>query len=197
MAQAADRFVTLSSNAGSLVGRIGANGQCSAIAARNSAAPRATASIFKIWMLGGVARAIVAGTASTAECVAMVASEIAPGELINVEPIGTLFLRADLAVLMMGNSDNTATDLLHERLGRSAIGAVVDAYGVAQPDLLKPMVGISEQFHVFLSFPLVDALSYVDGTQAFKDQFLAEHVVPLGPNTGGSCFHPALLTDGT
>lgn len=197
MAQAADKFTTLSSSAALLVGRIGSNGQCSAIADRNANAPRATASIFKIWVLGGLSRAIVNGTASSAELVPMVASEIAQGGLINVEPIGTPFPLFDLAVLMMGNSDNTATDLVHERVGRALIDDVVDAFGVTQADLLKPLLGISEQFHLFRSFPLAESLTYVNGTQAFRNQFLQERIIPLGPNDGGAYLHTQLLTDGS
>ena len=197
LAQAADKFATLSTAPALLVGRINRNtGQCSEIIGRNPDTARATASIFKTWVLGGLGRAIAAGPVSAADGVPLVASEIAPRP-INNEPLGTVFPVRDLAMLMMGISDNTATDLLHQLVGRELIGQAVDAYGVTQPDLLKPVLGISEQFHLFNNFPLAEALTYVNGTQAFKNQFLQERIVPLGPNTGGIHSNTSLYTDGS
>lgn len=197
MSQAVARFATLSSNPALLVGRIGAGGACTAIDGHQPDAPRATASVFKLWVLGALGRGIAAGPIASAEALPMVASEIAPGGIINVEPVGTPFTIAELATLMIGISDNTATDLLHERVGRAALTQVVDAYGVAEPDLLLPFLNISEQFHVFRSFPLAEALGYVQGSQAYKQQFLTERIEPLGPNNGGPYFHTDLLTGGT
>ncbi len=197
MSQAADKFATLSSAPSLLIGRINSAGQCTAMQDRNANTPRATASVFKTWVLGGVGQSIVEGTLSSTELVPMVASEIAPGGTINSEPLNTPFPVGDLATLMMGISDNTATDLLHERVGRTRIDQIVGEYGVAQPDLLRPFLGISEQFHLFTSFPLSEALSYVNGTQPFKYQFLQDQIIPLGPNNGGPFFHEQLLTSGT
>ncbi|HET9033575.1 MAG TPA: serine hydrolase [Dokdonella sp.] len=197
MAQAATKFATLSSAPSLLVGRINSANQCTTIQDRNANTPRATASIFKTWVLGGVGQSIVEGTLSSTEILPMVASELAPGGTINSEPLNTPFPLSDLATLMMGISDNTATDLLHERVGRTRLDQIVTEYGVAQPNLLQPLLGISEQFHLFLSFPLAQALTYVNGTQPFKYQFLHDNIEPLGPNNGGPYFHESLLTSGT
>jgi len=160
---------------------------------------RATASIFKIWVLGGVARAVAEGTLATEDLIAMVASELAPGGTINVEPPGTLFSVADLATLMMGISDNTATDLLHEQVGRTLIGELINDYDVAQPEILTPLLGISEQFHLLSSFPLDVSQAYVNGTEAYQQQFLEEEIEPLGSLVGDPMpyFHESLLTSGT
>ena len=197
MTQAAEKFTTLSTAPALLVGRIGANGQCTAIAERLGTTPRATASIFKTWVLAAIARAIRDGAVASADPLPLVASELAQGGVINSEPLGTLFPVRDLGILMMGISDNTATDLLHQLVGRDTIAPIVQAT-VAAPNLLLPFLGISEQFHLFRSFPLVEAQSYVNGDQAFKNQFLQERIVPLGPNNGsGAYFHIALLTSGS
>ena len=197
MVQAVNKFATLSSAPALLVGRINSAGQCTTMQDRNANTPRATASIFKTWVLAGVGQSIVEGTLSATEILPLVASELAPGGTINSEPLNTPFPLGDLATLMMGISDNTATDLLHQRVGRTRLDQIVSEYGVAQPDLLRPFLGISEQFHVFLSFPLAQALSYVNGTQPFKYQFLHDNIEPLGPNNGGAYFHQSLLTAGT
>ena len=197
LVQAATKFATLSSAPSLLIGRINSANQCTALQDRNANTPRATASIFKTWILGGIGQSIVEGTLSSSAILPLVASELAPGGTINSEPLNTPFPVSDLAILMMGISDNTATDLLHQRVGRTRLDQIVTEYGVAHPELLQPLLGISEQFHVFLSFPLNVALSYVNGTQAFKYQFLHDSIEPLGPNTGGPYFHESLLTSGT
>lgn len=195
--QAADKFMTLSPEGALLVGRIGANGACSAIEQRGALVPRATGSVFKTWVLGGVARAIVDGALASTETLPLVASELAQGGTINSEPLGTLFPVSDLATLMMGISDNTATDLLHERVGRARLNQVVGDFGMANPDLLRPFLNISEQFHLFYSFPLATSQGYVSGSEAFQNQFLQDSIVPLGPLVSGPFFHPSLLTDGS
>lgn len=197
LTQAADKFTTLSSANSLLVGRIGGDGQCTALAERNAAVPRATASVFKIYVLGGIGRMIADGPLAADDAIALVASELAPGGVINSEPLGTQFGVGELARLMMGISDNTATDLLHERAGRTRMNLAVSQLGHAQPALLTPLLGISEQFHVFRSFPLPTALSYVNGDEAFQEQFLVEHIEPLGPLTSTPYFHAQLLTSGT
>ena len=197
MVQAANKFATLSTAPSLLVGRINSANQCTTMQDRNANTPRATASIFKTWVLGGVGQSIVEGTLSSSEILPMVASELAPGGTINSEPLNTPFPLSDLATLMMGISDNTATDLLHQRVGRTRLDQIVTEYGVADPTLLQPLLGISEQFHLFYSFTLNVALTYVNGTQPFKYQFLHDSIEPLGPNTGGPNFNASLLTSGS
>lgn len=186
LAAATAKFATLSGMPALLVGRIGANGDCSAIADLNASSLRATASIFKIWVLGGVASDIASGNLALDDAVPLVASEIAPGGTINDEPLGTEFPVIDLARLMLGISDNTATDHLHEVAGRARIDAFVDASGVADPNVLKPLLNISEQFHLFFSFSLDTSVAYVDGTESYQQQFIDTEIMPLGPYAPGT-----------
>lgn len=199
LGQTLDRFATLSSAPSIVVARVGAGGQCTAIDGRNAGVARATGSIFKAYVLGAAARRVVDGSLSSAEPIPLVASEFAPGGTINGEPLGTPFPARDLATLMMGISDNTATDLLHERVGRALLDALVADYGHADPGVLRPFLNVSEQFHVFRSFDLATANAYVTGTEAFQYDFLANQIEPLGPlNTATApFFHVPLLTDGT
>ncbi len=195
--QAVAKFATLSAQPSLLVGRIGANGQCSAVAGVDPGHLRATASIFKLWVLAGAARAVAAGSAAPEELLPLLASELAPGGTINSEPLGTPFPLSDLATLMIGISDNTATDLVHERIGRGAIDEAIGAFGVADPTVLAPLPGISEQFHLVFSFPLEVALDYVNGSEDYQRQFLETQVVPLGPFTGQAYANTSLLVAGT
>jgi len=199
LAQALTRFHTLSANPALLVGRISrTTGACSAIAGDAQDQLRATASIFKTWVLGGLADAVAANAVRIDQTVPLQAGYIAPGGEINSEPLGTLFPVSDLAALMMGISDNTATDHIHHLTGRTTINAFVDRSGVADPNVLKPVLDISEQFHLFDSFPLATALQYVNGTEAFQQQFLDQQIVPLGPDTqNGGYNNVPLYTSGS
>ncbi|MCE3003252.1 MAG: class A beta-lactamase-related serine hydrolase [Xanthomonadaceae bacterium] len=198
LAQAADKFVTLSGAAGLLVARIGSAGQCTPVEARAPTVPRATGSVFKMWVLGGVARRIQQGGLSSTEILPVDPARFAQGGTLNVEPTGTPIPIRDHATLMMGISDNSATDHLHARAGRPAMDAVVAEFGNADPTILQPLLNVSEQFHLFRSFDLATSQSYVNGTESFQNTFLANQIVPLGPNLGGGAFfHAQLLTDGS
>ena len=196
--QAADRFATLSEEPGLLVARI-VEGQCVPVVARGALDLRATASIFKIWVLGGVGDAIGHGVITTGQLVPRTDDERVPGGPIINEPDGTLFTVAELATLMMGISDNTATDLLHELVGRDAIDRIVASFGHATPDVLTPLLGVSETFHLLFSFPLSEAQGYVNGNEMAQMQFVEEELEPLGSfaDTGGGFNNVSLMTTGT
>lgn len=197
LSQAADKFATLSSDPGLLVARVGLSGACEVIEARSPTTPRATASIFKTWVLGGAADAIASGSAALNDQIPLVASEIAPAGTINVEDLGDPFSLLDMAILMLGISDNTATDHLHQWIGREAIEAYIAVSGTAHPDLLLPLLSINEQFHLFFSFPLATASSYVNGSEAFQRDFLVNQIVPLGPLTSYPYGNESLFISGS
>ena len=70
LSQAADEFLTMSSQPALLIARIDAADQCVVVEGRNENAARATASIFKIWVLGGLAEAVESGAVSIRQMVA-------------------------------------------------------------------------------------------------------------------------------
>lgn len=199
LAEAADRYMSFDPDNGVYIGWVDAAGQCRPIEVRDPDTPRALGSIFKTWVLGAVAADLADGFYDASDPVELVASERAAGGVINSEPLGTLFDVLDMAVLMLGISDNTATDHLHDLTGRVRIDDIVEQYGVADPDILLPFLNISEQFHVFTRFDLATAQSYVNGTEAFQESFLTTMLEPEGPSFPISFpfFHSSLLTSGT
>jgi hypothetical protein len=200
MAQAADKFTTFAPATGLLVARIDDQNRCQVIEGRNEDTLLATASIFKLWVLGGLARSIADGDATAADPIALAAPDFAPSGVINVEPPGTVFDAIDMARLMMGLSDNTATDHLHTHVGRGAIDAIVRATGVANPEVLTPLLNINEQFRLFLVIELAAAFDYLADTEEGQEAFLPQLDGPLaGPDAPGSTpyFHTQLLTLGT
>jgi hypothetical protein len=197
LTQAADKFATLSSAPGLLIARINSNGQCLAMEDRSANQLRATASVFKIFSLGAVSRMIADEVLSSSANITLDGSKNVGGSVITSEPVGTVFSVNDMATMMMGNSDNTATDHLHARVGRARMNQAIDQLGVAQASVMTPFLGISETFHLFHSFSLADSLSYVNGTEAFQQSFLDNQIVPLGRYVSGPNFHTQLLTEGS
>lgn len=196
--QAADRFVALSDGPGLLVATINAQNQCQLVTGRDATTPRSTASIFKLWILAGVADALDERVIFHDQVVALDGSKQVAGGPLSREPAGLPMSVDRLATLMMGVSDNTATDMLLALSGRDRIDSLHAEYGHATPELMAPQLGISEQFHLFFSFPMAEALEYVNGTESFQRDFLANRIVPLGASGsgGGGYFNESLFIDG-
>ena len=197
LAQAADKFQTLAAENSLLVAKIDSAGICQPIAKRDASRLRATASIFKIFVLAAAARAWELGQVSLDQEITLVSSELAPAGTINSEPLGTKFTLLEIATLMLGISDNTATDLLHEVVGRNVMFQVINGLGLTDPRQLLPLLSINEQFHLFFSFPLATALSYVNGTEAFQQNFLKNQIEPLGPVTSYPYGNQSIFVSGS
>lgn len=199
MDQAADKVLTLSTDGAMVVARAHPAGTCTTLTGRNQTTPRATGSVFKNWVVGGVAQGIMAGTLSPAENLTMTSGLLAPGGVINAEPVNTVFPVTELTTLMQGISDNTATDLLLNRIGRAPVEALVLDWGMPAPpasNALLPFMGVSQNFHLFRSFPLATAQNWLTLTEAQQETFFANSILPLG-NTFGTFFHADLLTQVT
>lgn len=196
--QAIAKFTTLAADTSVLVAWVDEAGACHPIHAHDANLLRATGSVFKTWVLGGLAERVKAGQLDPAQDVAFVASErVFAGSEINSEPFGTLFTLGDLATLMIGVSDNSATDLVHEVTGRSHIDSYVAGSGVADPDVLRPMLSVNEQFHLIFSFDLPTATGYVNDTEANQLTFINDQIVPLGPVSAFPYANDSLMTSGT
>ena len=194
--QAADEYASLSAQPGLLVARIEDN-ECVATVGRNENEPRATASIFKIWILAGVAEALNDGSLTRQQKLSITTTDRAPGGPLIDAPVGTEYTLDELALLMMGVSDNTATDVLHEAVGRSRLDSLHAQYGHSRPELMAPQLNISEQFHILFSINSADADSYVNGSESFQQQFVQNRLVPLGSiatNGGGFFNEPEFIT---
>jgi len=197
MVQAANRFQTLAAETSLLVAKIDNAGVCKPIANRNGSILRATGSIFKIWILAAAAKAWEMGQVSLDQEIALVASELALAGVINGEPLGTKFSLLEIATLMLGISDNTATDLLHQTIGRSLMFQVINGLNLTNPKKLTPLLSVNEQFHLFFSFPLATALSYINGTEAFQQSFLKNQIEPLGPLTSFPHNNDSIFVEGS
>ncbi len=197
--QAADKFTTLSTEPGLLVARVDDNDLCTPLVERNPETLRATASIVKIWVMGGVADAIADRSISTDQVVLLAEAEKTPGGPVVNEPVNTAFTVDQLSQLMLGISDNTATDLLHELVGRERLDRIINEFGHASAEVLTPLLAIGEQFHLLFSVSAAAADNFLNGTEQFQQQYIDDEIVPLGSFAAnrGSFSNLSLLTGGT
>ena len=196
--QVGTRLTELADQSSMVVARIDSNNQCQAVAGLNENTPRSTASVFKIWILAGVADALDDRALFHDQIVPLDGSRKVRGSALFFQPDGLELSIDELSTLMMGISDNTATDMLLDRAGRDRIDALHAEYGHSMPELMTPQLGISEQFHLFFSFPFAEAMSYVNGTEQFRRDFLTNRIIPLGSaeTGGGGFFNESLFIDG-
>ena len=197
LSQAADKFQTISAANSILIARINSAGQCLTVEGREATTLRATASIFKIWVLGAIADMIASGSASPEQLVSLVASEVVAGSVLANIPLGTSFSVLDMATLMLGISDNTATDHLHELAGRTRLHQFIQNSGVADPDVLIPLLSLNEQFHLFYSVTLASAMSFINGTEQEQADYVENVLEPLGASFSYPYWNKQLLSTGS
>lgn len=186
LAQAADRFAGFSAEPAVLVARIDNNNQCQAVVGRNENELRGIASIFKLWILAGVANALDEGALFHDQAVSLDGQKQVGGGPLNEQAAGLPMTIDILSSYMMAVSDNTATDMMLAIAGRDRIDGLHAEYGHKTPLILAPQLGISEQNNLFFSFSESDVLSYLNGSEAFQRNFLENRVVPLGAYRPGA-----------
>ncbi len=159
--------------------------QCTPIEGYRADVAMATGSNFKGWVLGALATAVEDGTLTLDTPVIVTDDERAPGSSTDDIVAGTELSLLDVAVLMMGNSDNTMTDHLHELVGREAVEAFVVEAGHAEPDLLTPFVSVNEWDNLIFSIPADQASTYLAGAPTEQRAFLDQTIVPMGAGRQG------------
>ena len=181
--QIANKFTAMADNTSLLVAKIDGN-QCKPTIARKAKSPRPTGSIFKVWVLGALAQAIEDGVISASDELTFMSSEVVPaGAGINDTAPGTQIPLVDMAALMMGNSDNTATDHIHERVGRTRIEAVLPQFGNRNPSGLIPFLSTNEQFQVLWGLTPEEASDYAASGDSRQRDILQNIIEPLGAVT--------------
>ncbi|NCT91042.1 serine hydrolase [Cellulomonas sp. APG4] len=136
-------------------------------------------SIAKLWVLGAVVDAIAAGTLAWEDEVTVTDAlrSLPSGELQDAEAGTTLTVR-EAAQKMIEISDNTATDLLIDAVGREAVERAMVDMGHADPGINIPFASTRELFHLGWGDPtLRERWSGAD--EAGRRALLAE--LPPGP----------------
>lgn len=194
MTQALDKLAAVTPDTSLLVARIQGH-QCVPIRSHQATVQRSMGSVFKTWVLGALGQAVNEGRLSPAQPVPLVAAEMVRNSVLATEPVGTAMPLSHLAVAMMGISDNTATDHVHELVGREPVEALVRQFGHSAPQRLTPFLSVNEQFNLYSGVTPAQALAYRDGSESFRRNFLATVLAPLGPASGnGNNFQSMFFT---
>lgn len=134
-----------------LVAEFAGNG-CITIHARNADQPLAIASVFKLYVLGELARQVQLGDAGWSDTV-QVSDDLRSmpsGDYAWVKA-GTSTTVRDLAEAMIWHSDNTATDHLIDYLGRDNVQRAFAAFGQQDPERNSPLLLTRELFGIKMS----------------------------------------------
>jgi len=136
-------------------------------------------SIFKLYVLGAVADAVAAGeVAWDDEVTVREERKSLPSGTLQDAPDGTPVSVREAARAMIGISDNTATDLLIDLVGREAVEAAQGDLGHHDPSLNVPFLTTRELFQLKWQIGDDERAAYVaddaDGRRAFLDDDLAE-----------------------
>ena len=137
-------------------------------------------SVFKLYVLGAVADAVAAGTLSWDDnlIISDDTRSLPSGELQDL-PSGTLVSVRDAATKMIEISDNTATDLLIDRVGREAVEAQLAVMGHHEPALNTPFVKTREFFQIGWG------AAFGDARAAWADSSVDERRAVLDSLPGG------------
>ncbi len=123
------------------------DGRCTAVHEIRTDSTIVLGSVFKLWVLAALAVEIDEGRASWDETMA-VTDELRStpdGDIYELET-GTEVSLQGLAEVMISISDNTATDMLLDRVGRSAVEQAMERIGVADPSVNVPMLSTGNLF---------------------------------------------------
>ena len=136
--------------AGVLVADVSA-GECAPVDQLEAEALLPIGSVFKLYVLGAVALAIERGELRW-EDELVFTPELAslPSGITQNEEPGTALTVLEIAGRMIAISDNTATDMLIDAVGREAVEAIQGAMGHADAEVNRPFVTTRELFIIKL-----------------------------------------------
>lgn len=132
--------------------------------------PAPSGSMFKLFLLGVVAEAVQDGDLSWDDTLTVTEElrSLPSGELQDAAE-GTEVTVAEAASGMIAISDNTATDMLIDAVGREAIEEALPELGVSDPELLRPFLTTREMFLLGWGAPQVREQWAVAGTDTRRE----------------------------
>jgi beta-lactamase class A len=180
-AQADQQLAALAPDASLLAARVSPGGSCIPVHQVAAPAARPLGSMFKLFVLGALARQVAAGQVSWTQDLTVTgalksADDIGPGYL-QYDPAGTRVPVRQTATQMISMSDNTAADMLIHLVGRSAVQAQ-DRQWSAHAALNVPFLTTRELFLLKYAHPAL-AVQYLRLTPGQRAAFLASSVDPL------------------
>ncbi len=149
------------------------------LASANPGRQMATGSSFKLYILAELARASAAGEHAWGD-VTPLSHKSFSGRLARM-PDGAPMTLHSLALGMIAESDNSATDTLLLALGRDKVDAMLGAAGHADPVHALPMLTTSEAFALKMPANADLRAQYVAASPAGRLTLLRDHAARLGP----------------
>ena len=123
------------------------DGQCDRVAGTNTAQSLPLASIFKLYVLYAVAKAVKAGTVSWDDQLTVTEKGKAVGSGMEL-PVGAHISVRTAAEKMIATSDNMATDMLIGKVGTPAVETALAEAGHHDPAAMTPFPTMYELFTV-------------------------------------------------
>jgi len=174
------RVAALAPTVGFLAARVD-GGTCEPVHEVEPAAARPIGSQFKLFVLGALAERIAAGDLAWDDTVTVEEADRSfgngDGSLERVEP-GTEVTVEEAATKMISISDNTATDVLIDLLGRDVVEAQARAW-LRDPAANEPFLTTKEMFRLHYVPGLAER--YLATPAGEREAFLATEVAPLPP----------------
>ena len=178
---AVDQLQALGQNLNYLVAEAGQGDedQCRVLAGKGIEAPAPMGSMFKFWVLGAVVDAIHNKTITWDDLV-YITDDVRslPSGIVQNDPPGSNRTVQELAELMISISDNTATDLLLELVGRTAVEQAQVDYGHENAALNMPFLTTKDLFLLKLDGAAGDGQpgplgqKYIEGDEAERRAIL-------------------------
>ena len=174
------------------------SGSCQPVHGLDPATPAPLGAAFKLYVLDALGHAVAAGKVRWNQPLTITAQlkSLPAGELQD-EPDGTQISVLDTAAAMISLSDNTATDMLINLVGRPAVEAALTQTGMADPALDRPFLTTREIFTLKLRQWPALAERYLAADQAGRRALLASTVdrAPLpAVAAAGSWIAPRAVT---
>jgi beta-lactamase class A len=172
---------------------------CSPIHAVNADVRLAIGSTFKLYVLGELARQVAAGDASWDETLPIQEEhKSVPAGDLRFAPVGTEHTLRYYAEVMISQSDNTATDHLLFRLGRSNVETIQDSMGHGEPAVNTPMLSTREFTTLKISANADQQDAYINGTVEQRRNLLDTVIGPMPlptPQALASWTEPVLIEE--
>ena len=153
------------------------NGSCRTVHSIDPGTAAPIGAAFKLYVLAALGHAVASGTVRWNQPLTVTAQlkSLPAGELQN-EPDGTQVSVLNTAAAMTSLSDNTATDMLINLVGRSAVEDALTTTGMANPALDRPLLTTREIFVLKLRQWPALAERYISANEPSRRTLLASTV---------------------
>jgi hypothetical protein len=153
------------------------NGSCKSVHSIEPDTAVPFGSVLKLYVLHALGSAVESGEVGWDQPLTVTARlKSLPSGVLQYEPDGTQISVLDAAAKMISISDNTATDMLIDLLGRSAVEAALTTTGMAKPSINRPFLTTRETFILTLEQWPTLANRYLTANEAGRRALLANTV---------------------